>query len=95
MKIRMKSISAGPDGVFGIGALRELPDAEAAELVKGGYAEAAEPSVPERATLAPALEKRLDRMKKEELIALAATMGVTLKGDETNKQIIELLNAPE
>lgn len=41
------------------------------------------------------IEKRLDRMKKDELQALAAQLGVTLKGDETNKQIIALLNQAE
>lgn len=38
-EIRMKSISAGPGGVFHPGARRVLPDHEAAALVKGGFAE--------------------------------------------------------
>lgn len=52
-EIKMKSISAGPEGVFHLSQFRTLPKHEAAALVLGGHAEytAAEP--PEKAVIAP------------------------------------------
>ena len=37
-EIIMKTISAGPDGVYQPGSWRTLPRAEAAALVRGGFA---------------------------------------------------------
>lgn len=94
MKIKMTAIMAGPTGVFDKGTIREVPTEVGARLVADGYAEDITPPAVERATLAN-LEKRLDRMKKEELQALAKQLGVKLEGNETNKQIIDLLNKAE
>lgn len=38
MRIKMLALSAGPDGVFKVGAVRDLDDADAAPLIDGGYA---------------------------------------------------------
>ena len=40
MKIRLKSMMAGPQGSFAPGTLVELPEAQAQDLVARGYAEA-------------------------------------------------------
>lgn len=38
MRVRLKTIYAGPAGIFEAGALVTLTDAEAAGLISGGYA---------------------------------------------------------
>lgn len=43
MKIRMKTRSAGPDGIHSVGDIIDIPDKQAKQLVDGGYAEAMEP----------------------------------------------------
>ena len=42
MRVRMVTRYAGPDGVWQPGAVVDLPEGQAMELVAGGYAEAAE-----------------------------------------------------
>lgn len=39
MKIRMKTLAAGPAGPRQAGSIVDLPDAEAYQLIEGGYAE--------------------------------------------------------
>lgn len=39
MKIKMTTCSASPDGVHGIGSIRDVPESKAVELVSGGFAE--------------------------------------------------------
>jgi len=43
MKIQYKTRAAGPAGVFGIGSIAEVTEAQARQLVDGGYATALEP----------------------------------------------------
>lgn len=38
MRVRLIAIYAGPRGAFAPGTVLDLPDAEAAALVRGGYA---------------------------------------------------------
>lgn len=38
-RILMKALAAGPDGVLQPGTAVDVPDAQAAELIAGGYAE--------------------------------------------------------
>lgn len=54
MKILMKSLSAGPEGVRSPGKIYEVPDNEAKGLLEGGYAVAA----PEPAAQAPKPEEK-------------------------------------
>jgi len=42
MKIKMKTLAAGPDGVWPPGSIRDVPEAEAKALIKGRYAEPVE-----------------------------------------------------
>ncbi len=70
MKIRMKTLSCGPDGTLLPGKVYDLPDAEAKALVNGLYAERVEnplfdrsaaksaPKPVERAVATPPAEKR-------------------------------------
>lgn len=46
MKIKLKTRAAGPEGVWGIGAVLDLPEAQAKQLVDGGYADALEQPEP-------------------------------------------------
>ena len=56
MKVKMLTLDAGPDGVRQAGKIYEVPEKEAKELVKGGYAidathlAPARRAAPERAT---------------------------------------------
>lgn len=43
MKIKLKTLMAGPDGVFQPGDVRDVSREQAIALVAGGYAEAFEP----------------------------------------------------
>jgi len=56
MKIQYKTRAAGPAGVFGIGSIAEVTEAQARELVDGGYATALEP-FPAKAKTAEPIEK--------------------------------------
>ena len=64
MKVRMRTLAAGPDGVFSPGEVVDLPEREASALVKGGYAESigetpsAERKVPEPPENKPAADKK-------------------------------------
>lgn len=39
MRIKMKTIMAGPDGVFDIGTIIDMPKVRAIEFIRAGYAE--------------------------------------------------------
>lgn len=56
MKIKLKTRAAGPDGVYGIGAVIDVPDKQAKQLVADGYATALEP-FPAKAKTAEPIEK--------------------------------------
>jgi len=42
MKVQLKTLMAGPNGVIAAGQVVELPEAEAQALIAGGYAVSAE-----------------------------------------------------
>lgn len=53
MRVRMKTLSAGPAGVLAVGEVYDLPEAQARELVAGNYAEPVDrPAVPAKETAA-------------------------------------------
>ena len=52
-EIKMKAISAGPEGHRHIGQKLTVPKGEADELVKGGYAEYTTIHPPEKAVVIP------------------------------------------
>lgn len=55
MRIRMLTLLAGPEGIRSPGSVVEVPPAEAAALIEGGFAVSAEP--PSRAApAAPVVE---------------------------------------
>ena len=59
MRVRMRTVMAGPDGVADAGAVIEVPAAMARGLVSGGYAEALEQFPPEAATVKGGREKAM------------------------------------
>ena len=56
MKVRMRTTSAGPTGTLRAGQIYNLPDAEAKELLAGGYADPVKASEAETADARPGPE---------------------------------------
>lgn len=46
MKIKMRTLASGPDGVLQAGKVYNLPDATAIPLVEGGYAQKVDEKTP-------------------------------------------------
>ncbi len=46
MRVKMRSTMAGPKGVFLADQVADLPDAQAEDLVKRGFASLVEPAAP-------------------------------------------------
>ena len=61
MKIKMKTMMAGPKGTFGPGSIIDVSEEEGANLVAGGYAEA----VPDSPKPAPEVEEKPERKAPE------------------------------
>ena len=93
MKIRMKSIYAGPLGTIDAGAVRDVPDADGKALVDGGYADELKPIVRETATLPPPPETRLADMTRAQIDAFAKTKGIDTSGAGTKAEAIALIEA--
>lgn len=89
--MKIKIIKPGvtdASSVLEVGAVVEYPDAVAASLIKGGYAEATEGNgelTPETAA------KKLNKYKIDELIGFAVDHGVELKDDATKAEIVDAL----
>lgn len=89
--MKIKIIKPGvtdASSVLEVGAVVEYPDAVAASLIKGGYAEATEGNgelTPETAA------KKLNKYKVDELIGFAVDHGVELKDDATKAEIVDAL----
>lgn len=95
--MKIKIIKPGvtdASSVLEVGAVVEYPDAVAASLIKGGYAEATEGNggnggngelTPETAA------KKLNKYKVDELIGSAVDHGVELKDDATKAEIVDAL----
>ena len=77
-EIIMKTISAGPDGVFHPGTRRMLPKREAAAMVKGGHAEYATVEPEEKEVEVP---KEVETVNSEE----TATEPVIIKRGRSKK----------
>lgn len=56
MKVRMRTTSAGPTGTLRAGQIYNLPDAEAKQLLEGGYADPVKGSEAETADARPGPE---------------------------------------
>lgn len=65
MKIKMLTLAAGPSGVFQAGAVLELPDMVALQLIAGGYAVALPVDCGELATAKAAPEQAVLRRKRQ------------------------------
>lgn len=50
MKLRMRTLSAGPKGVRRPGQIVDVPEAEGEQLLKGGYAERLDAPAPKKAS---------------------------------------------
>lgn len=89
--MKIKIIKPGvtdASSVLEVGAVVEYPDAVAASLIKGGYAEATEGNgelTPETAA------KKLNKYKIDELIGFAVDHGVELKDTATKAEIVDAL----
>jgi len=68
MKVKMKTLAAGPDGVYPPGIEVDLPHKQAMALIEGGYAEAVG-QVRETAAVEPpeqaVMPKKTTRRKKK------------------------------
>ena len=89
MKIKMKTCSAGPEGVHGVGSIRDVPEKKAVQLVGDGFAEyvgsVEKEGGPETVSL--------DDMKHKDLQALCKKRHVSAKGGKAT--LIERLLAKE
>jgi hypothetical protein len=56
MKVRLKTLMAGPEGVFSPGAVIDAGTEEAEALIAGGYAERVDPPVQPAAVETAAIE---------------------------------------
>lgn len=77
----MTALSAGPDGVFPIGRVREVSDDAGKELVRGGYAvEVTEKVVTPQQ---PSIEEFIDLSASEQKSLLAE---LEIEGDASNEE---------
>ena len=95
MKIKMKSIYAGPLGTIDAGAVRDVPDADGRALVDGGYAEELKPIVKETATLPLPPETRLADMTRVQIDAYGKAKGIDTSGASTKAEAIALIEGPK
>ena len=93
MKIKMKSIYAGPHGTFDAGAVRDVDAEHGKALVDGGYAEELKPIVKETATLPVPPETRLADMTRAQIDAFAKTKGIDTSGASTKAEALALIEA--
>ncbi len=80
MLIRMKTLACGPDGSYQAGKVYDVPDKQAAEWIKGSFAErvavapppvqtAAAPPAPETAAATPKPEPKRKRKTEPKKVA--------------------------
>ncbi len=89
MKIKMKTASAGPEGVHGVGSIRDVPEKLAVQLVDDGFAE----YVGSVETEDDPETVSLDDMPFKQLRALCKQRGLSAKGGKAT--LIERLLAKE
>ncbi len=68
MRIKMLTLQAGPAGVRQIGAVCDVPTAEAEDLIAGGYAVKVEKEETEVAPAVPVEETVIETAAREEKI---------------------------
>jgi hypothetical protein len=78
MKVRMKTLMAGPEGTFAAGQVADLPEAQAQALIEGGYAVAVE--APAQADQAAPVEAPA---QAEHAAPVEAAMTTSASTDET------------
>jgi hypothetical protein len=64
MKVRLLTLMAGPRGVFNPGAVLDLPDQEALDLINGRHADAIKQDLIETADRMPQVETAAKRRRK-------------------------------
>ena len=92
--MKIKIIKPGvtdASSVLEVGAVVEYPDAVAASLIKGGYAEATEGNGGSGELPPETAAKKLNKYKIDELIGFAVDHGVELKDDATKAEIVDAL----
>ena len=92
--MKIKIIKPGvtdASSVLEVGAVVEYPDAVAASLIKGGYAEATEGNSGNGELTTETAAKKLNKYKVDELIGFAVDHGVELKDDATKAEIVDAL----
>lgn len=92
--MKIKIIKPGvtdASSVLEVGAVVEYPDAVAASLIKGGYAEATESNGGSGELTPETAAKKLNKYKVDELIGFAVDHGVELKDDATKAEIVDAL----
>lgn len=92
--MKIKIIKPGvtdASSVLEVGAVVEYPDAVAASLIKGGYAEATEGNDGSGELTPETAAKKLNKYKVDKLIGLAVDHGVELKDDATKAEIVDAL----
>lgn len=77
MKIKMNTCYAGPDGVYGIGSIRDVPEQLAVQLVSDGFAKYCGSVIPEATAATVAT---LDDMMYPELVAACKEAGLATNG---------------
>jgi hypothetical protein len=82
-EIIMKSISAGPDGIFHPGTRRNLSDSEAAAHVKSGYAEYATVKPESVAVIVP---DEIEIVEPEETANIVKPEEIEIKPIHTSKK---------
>lgn len=94
MKIRLKTIYAGPTGSFDAGTVRDFSDEEGQALVDAGYADELKPLAKlETAVLPGAPEVRLSSMNRAEIDAYGKAKGIDTSGASTKAEAIALIEA--
>lgn len=92
--MKIKIIKPGvtdASSVLEVGAVVEYPDAVAASLIKGGYAETTDGKGGSDELTPETAAKKLNKYKIDELIGFAVDHGVELKDDATKAEIVDAL----
>lgn len=94
--MKIKIIKPGvtdASSVLEVGAVVEYPDAVAASLIKGGYAEATEGNGGSGELTPETAAKKLNKYKIDELIAFTVEHGVEIADGANKSEIIDAIIA--
>lgn len=65
IRVRMRTLASGPEGIMRPGRTYDIDAGQAKELIEGGYAEAVKGAAPETASMQPP-EKAVSRRRAKE-----------------------------